>query len=335
MEYASSSVTRRTVSTATDRAVVTSRTDRRSDRERRGPNPRPASGAVRAPRPRAVARPRPPSPRRPPPGRRRRSSRPRRRRCSVASARSSLRSLPLNVVFAPGSGANARTRRTTASAGRVQSTIRSAGPSLGARVAVPACGVGVTVPSARRGQHVRDRLGADPREPRAERAGVVVRPDRLLAPGQHGTGVQAFVHAHHRDAGDGVAFEDRVLDRARPAPSRQEREVQVHRAEAGRVHHVAGEQLAVRHDDRHVGVERAELRHEPVVARRLGLIERERQPARGIRDRRRRERGSSTRGTWRVRHHQDHVDAVVASEALERRDRPRVVAEERRPMGEA
>ncbi len=181
VEYASSSVTRRTVSTATDRAVVMSRTDRRSDRERHGPNPRPASDAGRARRPRAVAR-------RPSPVA---TTTPSRSAPTMVpavsssvlgpSARSSLRSLPRNVVFAPGSGANARTRRTTESAGRVQSTTRSAGPSLGARVAVPACGVGFTMPAASRGEHVRDRLGADLREARAKRPRVIVRPDRLLA----------------------------------------------------------------------------------------------------------------------------------------------------------
>ena len=53
VEYASSSVTRRTVSTATDRAVVMIRAARRPDRARPAPNPRPASGASLPPRPRA------------------------------------------------------------------------------------------------------------------------------------------------------------------------------------------------------------------------------------------------------------------------------------------
>ena len=53
VEYASSSVTRRTVSTATERAVVMIRAARRPDRARRAPNRRPASDASRPPRPRA------------------------------------------------------------------------------------------------------------------------------------------------------------------------------------------------------------------------------------------------------------------------------------------
>ena len=79
-----------------------------------------------------------------------------------------LRSFPLNVVLAPGSGANARTRRTTAPAGRVQSTARSADLSFGASVGVPACGVGVTSPSDR---------GAAPPRPRRHRSPRGARPE--------------------------------------------------------------------------------------------------------------------------------------------------------------
>ena len=168
----------------------------------------------------------------------------------LSSARSSLRSFPLNVVLAPGSGANARTRRTTAPAGRVQSTARSAGPSFGASVASACLWRGGHVLERQPEQHLRDRVGTDRREARAERAGVIVRPDRLLAPRQHGSGVHPFVHADQGHARDGVSFQDRVLDRARPAPSREQREMQVHRAEEGCVQHVAREQLAVGDDDR-------------------------------------------------------------------------------------
>ncbi len=95
-----------------------------------------------------------------------------------------------------------------------------------------------------------------------------------------------------------------------------------------------GEQLPVRHDDRHVG--RRACGAPPgtgpsrvVSVSSSGSDSRRAASATG----RRRERGSATRGAWRVRHHQDHVDVVGAGEAFERGDRPRVVAHEHRSDG--
>ena len=201
-------------------------------------------------------------------------------RCSTPSARRSLEIVPPPGRVRSRFGANARTRRTTSSADRRQSMCRSAGPSLGANVAAASsCGIGSPCPRRELRSELREQPGAD-RWRAARRGTRHHRPGgRLLAARQHRPGVQAFVHAHHGDARDGVAFEDRVLDRTRAAPTGKQREMQVHRAEARRVEH-AGAGAALRTPRRRTHRVRASAIASGIArrGRRLDLDERKPQP---------------------------------------------------------
>ena len=75
-----------------------------------------------------------------------------------------------------------------------------------------------------------------------------------------GPGVEALVELHHAHAGLGVAREHGALDGCRAAPARQQREVQVHEAEARRVEQRLREELSERDDHPEVGVERRRSR---------------------------------------------------------------------------
>ena len=90
---------------------------------------------------------------------------------AASSARRTLRSLPLKTVLAPGSGANARTHRTTAPAGWSQSMHPIAGSRAWARASWNRSGVPASPARRRdRGPSRRpDRLRSSPGDPPANR----------------------------------------------------------------------------------------------------------------------------------------------------------------------
>ena len=72
-----------------------------------------------------------------------------------------------------------------------------------------------------------EKFAAELREPRRERAEVVVRPDLLVALQADRTGVELRSRPHDRDPGDLVARLERALDRRRAPPARQQRRMDV------------------------------------------------------------------------------------------------------------
>ena len=91
---------------------------------------------------------------------------------------------------------------------------------------------------------------------RAERVG---RADRRLLLQQHVAGIEAVVGPEDRQAGLGLAFDDRPVDRARAAIGRQQRRVVLDRAVGRDVEEILRHE---QRDERHhlqVGLERAEF----------------------------------------------------------------------------
>ncbi len=147
----------------------------------------------------------------------------RRRSRGAATAASTLRRRPRNVVHAPPT----RTSRSSSAAGRVPVELQLGGVDLGRvrglallRLAgragrLAACARAASVPAATR---------------RARRAR---RPSRAGADGDGarsaytGTGVEALLDLHDAHAGLVVAGQQGPLDRRRAPPSRQQREVEV------------------------------------------------------------------------------------------------------------
>ena len=83
--------------------------------------------------------------------------------------------------------------------------------------------------------------------------GGLVRPDVEARGGEDGPLVEPLRHAHDLDAGLSVAGHDGALDGGCAAPAGQEGGVQVEGAQARRLQHLAGQDLAV--GDHHGGVE--------------------------------------------------------------------------------
>ena len=203
-------------------------------------------------------------------------------------------------------GPAARSRRRVTSS---RSSARREGASARTVAAAWSWDRGSTVPSSNP-RSVSTRSGAPSSASRApERPRVLVGLDRRLDGREDRPGVQPLVHQHHGHAGDLVALQDRALHRRRASPPRQEREVDVHRAEPRDVQDVGGEDLAVRdHDDR-VGLQRVESVEALAVAHPIDLEERQIQRPGGVRHRRRGELRSTPRGPRRVR--EDELDVDV------------------------
>ena len=77
--------------------------------------------------------------------------------------------------------------------------------------------------------------------------GIVLKPDAQSAFQQHRTGVQAFLHGHHADAGFRITVEDRPLNWGRPAPARQQRTVTVPTPQWRLFQHLERQDLAEGH----------------------------------------------------------------------------------------
>ena len=129
----------------------------------------------------------------------------------------------------PAPGSNARTWRSSAAA---------SSPSRSPRRALDLGGVGRALVRLRRdrqrpscalqpGEDRDDRVGARRGQPVVQRRAGVARVDRHADDREHRAGVEAGVHLHDRDAGLGIAREQRALDRRRTAPARQQRRVDV------------------------------------------------------------------------------------------------------------
>ena len=136
------------------------------------------------------------------------------------------------------------------------------------------------------GWRVADDLAADPRSEargrastsatisrRASRIGAVSVPSsgtRVL--GDDRAGVEARVHPHQRDAGLGVAREDRRRDRGRAAMPRQQRRVQVQRT-VPQLEQRRRDDLAVVGEDQELGLEGAGSRRWTPGSRRRSGVE--------------------------------------------------------------
>ena len=127
--------------------------------------------------------------------------------------------------------------------------------SRGARVAcVASCGMRGSVSSS------LERAQQEPRAPIAARRAdsspaVSSGPIGVGLAQQHGARVHARVHLERRDAGLGLAADDRPRDRRGAAVARQQRGVDVDRAARRHVEHGLGQDLAERRDHRDVGGE--------------------------------------------------------------------------------
>ncbi len=111
-------------------------------------------------------------------------------------------------------------------------------------------------PDERFQQASRAQLG----EARAQLPGVFLGADRSLERGEDGTLVEFFVHPHRGHAGFGIPRQDRGLDRGGAPVSRQDREVDVERAEPWDRQNLGGQDLAVGDENDEVGVELLEPR---------------------------------------------------------------------------
>ncbi len=149
----------------------------------------------------------------------------------TGSARQTLTSSPSRVVLAPGTGSKARTCRSMTVAVAVQIDgglglvdLRGIGGAGRAVAALPAPGA----PAASRRRTV-DNVRAHPRppafaraSPRVSRAPIGTRTTSSIGPVSSPASI-----SHDRDAGLGVARQQRALDRRRAAPPRQQRRVHV------------------------------------------------------------------------------------------------------------
>ena len=90
--------------------------------------------------------------------------------------------------------------------------------------------------------------------------GIVLKPDAQSAFQQHRTGVQAFLHGHHADAGFRITVENRPLNRGRPPPARQQRTVTVPTPQWRLFQHLERQDLAEGHHHRCISLEGCQLR---------------------------------------------------------------------------
>ena len=113
------------------------------------------------------------------------------------------------------------------------------------------------------GETLEQQSGAEVRQSlRQRRAGLVGADGRRTA-GEDGAGVEAGVHLHDADPGDGVPGHDRPLDRRGAAPAGQEGGVHVDAAAGGRGEYGGGQQETVGGDHQDVqGADTLQFRHD-------------------------------------------------------------------------
>ena len=90
---------------------------------------------------------------------------------------------------------------------------------------------------------------------------VIARIDVDGARQQHGTCIQARLHAHDGHAGDRVARQQGALNGRGAAPARQQRGMNVDAAEPGKPEHGGGKNQAVGDHNQRVDVRRAQQLH--------------------------------------------------------------------------
>ena len=169
-------------------------------------------------------------------------------------------------------------------------------------------------------------LAADLREPRRERAVVVVA-DRKRSLERDRTGVELLDHAKDRDAGLRVAGHQGALDRCRAPPAGQQRGMDVEQLDP-RQQRLA-DQLAEGADDSGLGLHGEDAVEFPRIAGVLGLEQLDPELARGISGRRRGEPAPAP--PWPVDGGDDQRGPVLAfRKALEDGDREIRGAEEDR-----
>ena len=112
----------------------------------------------------------------------------------------------------------------------------------------------------KRSQGFDDQIGAEPGEALAHALGTVVGADFERARRQHGTGVEALIHAHDGDAGSCVSREDGALNRRGAAPTRQQRGMDVDTAELRQAQRGRRQQQTVGNDDERVELQALEYR---------------------------------------------------------------------------
>ena len=127
--------------------------------------------------------------------------------------------------------------------------------------------------SSRRGERLDDEVGADEGEPLREIDGRLVRADRRRASQEHRAGIETGVHEHRGDAGLGLSFGDRPLDRRGAAVLRQQRRVDVDAAVSRNVEQGLREDAAVGEDDSGVRGERRDQVARLVGADLRGLVD--------------------------------------------------------------
>ncbi len=143
-----------------------------------------------------------------------------------------------------------------ARAGRLQSISLSAGPIFSAYVTSPACGDPLDGSGVDRVEHGGDALHGEGRKEFVGATGVGVIRD-VDQPGvAHRTFVDTRRHFQRAHADLGLAGHKRPLDGRRSAPVRHER--RVHHDGLHGVEHTRSDDLPVRADDEHVGLEREE-----------------------------------------------------------------------------
>ena len=164
----------------------------------------------------------------------------------AASGHSLILASP-STVHAPGSGVQARIRRSTAGAGSPQRTRASATVILGARLTPSAgCGRACSWPDSIPSSVATSSPAPDTAEPAEQVTGGVPGPDRLGQHAEHRPGIQLTDDLERGRAGQVVAVQDGVLHRRGAAPGREQREVQVDPAVLGDVQRGLREQRAVR-----------------------------------------------------------------------------------------
>ena len=160
------------------------------------------------------------------------------------------------------------------------------------------------------GQGRREQLGAELGEALPKRSRILVRPDPDLGLREHRPRVQPLVDLHDRDSRDRVSGQDRVLHGRRAAPPWQERQMDVHRAEAGCRERRRPEQLTVGDHDEYIGRHRLESRHDSGVRRRPHLRERHVDAACRVGNGRRSKSRAAPGRARRVRHDERDLDGL-------------------------
>ena len=176
----------------------------------------------------------------------------------AVSAESSLnRSSPI-WNQAPGKGARPCTWRCNSVAGRDQS-IRASSFEILAAYVTPSAGCGTSGNALSLAEYLDHGLRAKFGNLFRQLTGTfAIDPDFALE--QHRAGIEPGLHLHDGHAGDFVARHDCALHRCRPAPTRQQRAVDIEAAEHRFIEHRLRQDQPVSRDNPDVGVERGELR---------------------------------------------------------------------------